>query len=233
MYVWDVATRTLHTRQGGPPVFAAACARSSPRDGSGHVTIWYTATGTQLAPGLATRMDVSASLPHAVYGVGWSPNSARSTSTRYDGLLSGTRTRGATWPRCQRAISPTRSAWSPDGRLVATGNDHGRHSNLEHRYDQPREISSRVPSQAGPMRRHGRPTGLCFPFRAASACSRYGMSPAARNSRRFTTTADNKQLRGVVWLPDGLHLATGGDDGTGVWAFPREPGVARRVLRRP
>ncbi len=47
------------------------------------------------------------------------------------------------------------------------------------------------------------------------------MSPVSKELAALTATTDNKQLRGVAWSPDGLHLVTGGDDGTvRLWGVP-------------
>jgi WD40 repeat protein len=44
---------------------------------------------------------------------------------------------------------------------------------------------------------------------------------SGRELAAVTATADNKQLRGAVWSPDGLYIVTGADDGTvRLWGVP-------------
>ena len=146
-------------RLSDPPVFAAAWsadgAKLATGDGSGHVTIWDRATGAQLSAWFddAHGRFHEPLRPLAVYGVGRLPNSARLASTRYDGLLQFWDTRtGAIWLRCRRAISPTRSPgiqtgvwWRRAMTMAALKSGMWPHWPR-------REISSRVPLLAGPMR---------------------------------------------------------------------------------
>ena len=230
VYVWDVATRTLHTRlrTSGPPVFAAAWspdgAKLATGDGSGHVTIWYTATGAQLSAwfGDAHGRFHESSRPLAVYGVGWSPDGARLASTRYDGLLQFWDAHtGRNLAALPTSDKPNALAWSPDGRLVATGNDDGG-AQIWNTATMTAEGDFLARPLAGwAYATPWSPDGTLLAISRGFGLLQVWDVASSKELAALTTTADNKQLRGVVWSPDGLHLATGGDDGTvRLWGVP-------------
>ena len=230
VYIWDVATRTLHStlQTSGPPVFAAAWspdgAKLATGDGSGHVTIWDAATGAQLSSwfGDAHGRFHESSRPLAVYGVGWSPDGARLASTRYDGLLQFWDTRtGRNLAALPTSDKPNALAWSPDGRLVATGNDDGG-AQIWSTATMTAEGDLLARPLAGwAYTTPWAPDGTLLATSRGFGLLQVWDVTSGKELAALTATTDNKQLRGVAWSPDGLHLVTGGDDGTvRLWGVP-------------
>jgi WD40 repeat protein len=230
VYLWNVATQTLHTtlRISGPPVFAAAWSPDGAKlaigDGSGHVIIWNTAAGAQLATwfGDAHGRFHESPRPLAVYGVSWSPDGARLVSTRYDGLLQFWDTRtGRNLAALPTSDKPNALAWSPDGRLVATGNDDG-----DAQLWNATTMTAAGDLLARPLAGWAyatpwSPSGTLLAVSRSFGLLQVWDVASGKELAALTATTDNKQLRGVAWSPDGLHLVTGGDDGTvRLWGVP-------------
>jgi WD40 repeat protein len=230
VYIWDVATRTLHStlRTSGPPVFAAAWspdgAKLATGDGSGHVTIWDTATGAQLSSwfGDAHGRFHESSRPFAVYGVGWSPDGARLASTRYDGLLQFWDTQsGHNLAALPTSDKPNALAWSPDGRLMATGNDDGS-AQIWNTATMTAEGDLLARPLAGwAYATPWSPNGTVLAISRGFGLVQVWDVAGGKELAAVMATTDNRQLRGAAWSPDGLHLVTGGDDGTvRLWGVP-------------
>jgi WD40 repeat protein len=230
VYVWDVASRTLHStlRMTGPPVFVAAWspdgAKLATGDGSGHVIIWDAATGEQLSVwfGDAHGRFYESSRPLAVYGVGWSPDGARLASTRYDGLLQFWDARtGRNLGALPTSDKPNALAWSPDGRLVATGNDDGAAQIWNATTMTAEGAFLAHPLASWAYATPWSPDGTLLAISRGFGLLQVWDTASGKELAAVMATADNKQLRGAAWSPDGLHLVTGGDDGTvRLWGVP-------------